>query len=47
MTEFRPGSVASLIARGQVLPVDHPAVVRFPEYFRGLVSLTEEVNDGK
>lgn len=41
---FRPGAIAPLVERWSRLPLDHPAVVAFPEYFRGLVELTEGVN---
>jgi hypothetical protein len=47
MEEFRPGTVAPLIPRWQQLPVDHPTVLAFPSFFRGLVRLdNEEVTDG-
>lgn len=46
METFRPGSIAAMITRGQQLPLDHPTVQRYPEYFRGLVRL-EGVNDAK
>jgi hypothetical protein len=41
--EFRPAHVAQLVRRWQVLPADHPTVQSFPEFFRGLVRLDEEV----
>jgi hypothetical protein len=44
--EFRAGAIGPLIRRGQQLPLDHPTVKTFPEFFRGLVRLDEEVNDG-
>jgi hypothetical protein len=37
--EFRPGAVAPVIRRGQQLPLNHHAVVAFPEYFVGVVPL--------
>jgi hypothetical protein len=40
METFRPGFVAAMITRGQQLPLDHPVVRNYPEYFKGLVSLT-------
>lgn len=41
MEEFRPAAVASLIRRGQQLPVDHWAVKAHPAFFRGLVPLPQ------
>ena len=47
ITEFRPGTVAPLVPRWQQLPLDHPTVQAFPEFFRGLARLDrEEVTDG-
>ena len=44
---FRPGAVAVMIERYQRLPLDHPTVKAFPEFFRALGPLPEEVtNDG-
>lgn len=42
MEEFRPGTVAPLVPRWQQLPLDHPTVKAFPEFFRGLVRLDNE-----
>lgn len=39
---FRPGVVASMIERGDQLPLDHHAVMQYPDYFRGVVPLTRE-----
>jgi hypothetical protein len=47
ITEFRPGHVAPPIARWQQLPLDHPTVRAFPEFFRGLIRLEQEVNRGR
>jgi hypothetical protein len=43
--EFRAGAIAPLIQRGQQLPLDHPTVRAFPEFFRGLVRLDEGVTN--
>jgi hypothetical protein len=42
--EFRPATVAPLIERWQRLPLDHPTVRAYPEFFRGLIRLDQEVN---
>lgn len=41
---FRPGAIAALVTRGDVLPIGHPTVKTHPGFFVGLVPL-EEVND--
>jgi hypothetical protein len=43
---FRPGVIAPLIERYQRLPIEHELVRNYPEFWRGLFSLSEEVNDG-
>jgi hypothetical protein len=44
---FRPGPVARMVERGDRLPLSHPTVRTFPEFFRGLVSLEEVNPDGR
>lgn len=39
----RPWPISDFIERGTRLAVDHPAVKANPQYFMGLVRLTEEV----
>ena len=40
---FRLGNVGALIERGQYLRRDHSAVAGFPQFFRALIRLDEEV----
>jgi hypothetical protein len=42
---LRPLPVGVTVQRGEVLPIDHDLVAKFPDHFRGLVRL-EEVRGG-